>query len=186
MILSENRFTLFGIMRYVRRARSVRSRRARGAVPAASGPRPSRQRVRSPALPACSSAAAAVPTPAGANRLGRAFELVRGGRQRGQVAGARRGRDLALGRDRGIAELRQQRVDRGGIVAEPGGEHLAIDRGGRLRGVVGVGRSRASRPRSASSVRASCAAGPCSPAWRDRRPCRRRGSARPHPSWRSP
>ena len=78
-----------------------------------------------------------------ADRLGRTLELVRGGRERRQVAGARCGRDLALGRDRGVAEFRQQRVDRGGVVAEPGGEHVAVDRGGRLRGVVGVRRSRA-------------------------------------------
>ena len=74
-----------------------------------------------------------------ADGLRRTFELVRRGRERRQVAGARGRADLALGRDRGVAEFRQQRVDRHVVVAEPGREHLAVDRRWRLRHLNRIG-----------------------------------------------
>src|SRR5262249_58256135 len=46
----------------------------------------------------------------GADRLRRAFELVRGGCDRRKIAGARGCRDMAFGLDRGVAEFRQPRA----------------------------------------------------------------------------
>ena len=42
------------------------------------------------------------------DRLRGTFELVRGGCERRQIAGARCGRNLPFGRNRGVAEFRQQ------------------------------------------------------------------------------
>ena len=129
----------------------------------ASGPSPSRQRARSPALPACSSVGRGGADALGADRLRRTLELVRGGGQRREVAVARGAVDLALGLDRGVAEFAEQRIDRGLVVAEPGAEHAAVDRAAAGR-AVRWRHDRCRRDRPRASAPAWCAAARCSPA----------------------
>ena len=62
-----------------------------------------------------------------ADRQGGALELVRSGRQFRQIAGAFGRADQALRLDRRVAEFRQQGLDGGVIVAEPGSQHVAVE-----------------------------------------------------------
>ena len=120
-----------------RRARRPISASARRSS-AASGPKPSRQRVRSPALPACSSAAAAAPTPAAPTVCAAPLSLCAAAASVGrsparEAASISRSASIAVSRNFASSELIAAVV-----VAEPGGEHVAVDRGGRLRRVLGA------------------------------------------------
>jgi hypothetical protein len=61
-------------------------------------------------------------------RLRCTLEPVGGRRQTGEVGGAPSQVDLLLGFDRAVAKLRQQFLDAGMVVAEPGGQYAAVDR----------------------------------------------------------
>src|SRR5205807_228763 len=73
-----------------------------------------------------------------ADRLRRAFEPVRGGRDRREVAETRGRADLALRIERGVAEFLQERRDSRAIVTKPAREHAAIDRAGHAPPTVDV------------------------------------------------
>ena len=70
----------------------------------------------------------------GADRLRSPLEPMRGGREPGEVGSAPRRVYRQLGFDGAVAELPQQVLDAVVVVAEPGGEHIAIDRGASARG----------------------------------------------------
>src|SRR5271163_1240059 len=70
----------------------------------------------------------------GADSLRRTFEPVRGGCQAGKIGGAPRRIDRLLGFDGTVAELSQQIRDAVAVVAEPGSENIAVDRGAGARG----------------------------------------------------
>ena len=64
----------------------------------------------------------------GTDRMRGALEFVSRGGQRGEIAVSRRTIDLALSLDGGVAELAQQRIDGGVVVAKPCAQHAAVDR----------------------------------------------------------
>ena len=101
---------------------------------AASGPSRSRQRSRSPALPACSKPSAAAPRRAAptacAAPLSRCAAAARPARSAARHAASIACSDsMALSRN-----FCQQFLDAGAVVAEPGGQHAAVDRGAGARG----------------------------------------------------
>ena len=149
----------------------------------ASGPSTSRQRTAVAGLARLLEGRGGGANAGCADRLRGALELVRGGGQCRKIAGAarqRRSRVPPRSRCRGISPAaNRSRRDR--RRAKPQA------RRGRLRRRASPVRRAADAaltPRSAASVPALRAAGRCSPASPDRRPCRMRGSALPRPSWR--
>src|SRR5215813_12461480 len=56
-----------------------------------------------------------------------ALELVCGGGQLGKIASARGNADLPLRLNRCFAEFRQQRINGGAVLAEPGAKHVPVD-----------------------------------------------------------
>ena len=141
------------------------------------------QRLRSPALPACSSTTAAAPTPLAPTACAAPFSLCEAAAtaarspSRDAHAGSRAPRRL---RYRGISP-RARRSPRDRHQASSPARSDRSHRGPSTSYVMAVvfrlRRSRASAP-------AWRAAGRCSPASPDRRPYRPRGSAPPRPSWR--
>ena len=119
----------------------------------ASGPSPSRQRARSPALPACSSAAAAVPTPLAPTACAAPLSLCAAAASAARLPLRDALSISRCGLDRGVAEFAEQRIDRGLVVAEPGAEHAAVDRAAGRR-AVRRRRGRCRRARPTASARA--------------------------------
>src|SRR5262245_64063930 len=60
------------------------------------------------------------------------LQLVRGGGQLGRIAGARGSIDLTLCLDGRCAEFRQQGINGGAVLAEPGAKHVPVDCRGKL------------------------------------------------------
>ena len=140
----------------------------------ASGPSPSWHAARSPALAARSRIGRRIAERARADRQRAALQAMRGGGQRGEVARRHRRLDVAAGLRRRQAELAQKVLPRRLVALQPGIEHRRVD--GRRRAVA------APQP----ALQGGAQARPGRPAWRDSRPCRPRGSARPRPPWRWP